>query len=211
VILTLLPPLGEDARGYDALAARLAPDVETRALDYPLGDLDLEAPDLLAHLADRIAPTIGATDLLGGTSLGATLCYHLAPRLAPRGLVLVAPGGPRAATVRRDFVLAAMAELGDEGFVLRHLGRDVRHAAASCALLRAALATDLSAEMARLAPPIELVWGTADRLFNAGHIEKVRRLLPPHRFHPVPGAGHHVARDAPDRVAAIVRAALEVV
>src|SRR5204862_2837830 len=102
-------------------------------------------------------------------------------------------------------VLVTMAELGEAEFVRRHLGGDPRHAAASCALLRAALAADLSEAMGRLEARVDLVWGTADRLFNAGHIEKVRRLLPPHVFHAVEGAGHYVAREAPDRVADLVR------
>jgi pimeloyl-ACP methyl ester carboxylesterase len=209
--LVLLPPLGHDAHIYDALAATLAPHVEVVALDYPLADLDLDAPDLLAELARRLLPAIAARTpaLLGGISLGATLCYLLAPHLPLRGLLLMAPGGPRVAVTRREGVLAAMADLGDEEFVRRHLGGDTAHAAAACALLRAALAADLSREMTALIPRIDLVWGTEDRLFNAGHIEKVRRLLPAHRFHPIEGAGHYVAREAPDRVAEIVRSALQ--
>jgi pimeloyl-ACP methyl ester carboxylesterase len=209
--LVLLPPLGHDARIYDDLAAALAPDVRVAALDYPLAELDPRAPDLLADLAARLLPRIAqhGPALLGGISLGATLCYLLAPRLPLRGLILMAPGGPRVATTRREGVLAAMADLGDEEFVRRHLGGDAQNAPVTCALLRAALAADLATEMGRLTARIELVWGTEDRLFNAAHIDKVRRLLPAHHFHTVDGAGHYVAREAPARVAAIVRAALE--
>lgn len=209
--VVLLPPLGHDARIYDALAEKLAPDVEVHALDYPLGALDLAAPDLLAHLAELLLPAITARAprILGGISLGATLCYLLEPRARPRGLLLMAPGGPRPANARREGVLETMAELGEAEFVRRHLGGEPRHAAASCALLRAALAADLADAMGRLEARVDLVWGTADRLFNAGHIEKVRRLLPPHTFHAVEGAGHYVAREAPERIAAIVRHALE--
>jgi pimeloyl-ACP methyl ester carboxylesterase len=211
--VVLLPPLGHGAAIYDALAARLAPDLQVTGLDYPLADLDLGAEDLVAHLADRMTAAVAARApaLIGGISLGATLCYLLASRVGARGLILMAPGGPRVPVTRREGVLATMAELGEAEFARRHLGvaGGGVQARASCALLRAALAADLAAEMARLTVGVDLVWGADDRLFNARHMEKVRRLLPPHRYHVLPGVGHYAAAEAPDRVAGIIRAALE--
>jgi pimeloyl-ACP methyl ester carboxylesterase len=199
----LLPPLGHPASIFARLPAA--------GVDYPLDELDLDAPDLLAQLADRLAPRLGAPALLGGISLGATLCALLVDRLPrpPRALLLMAPGGAPAAAARREGVLAAMDELGEPEFVRRHLGGEVAHAAALCALLRAALSADLGARLARLPGRIDVVWGTEDRLFNAGYIDRVRRLLPPHHFHVLPGVGHYAAAEAPERVAAILEAALK--
>ena len=196
----LLPPLGHPASIYGPLASR------ARGVELPLDELDPAAPDLLAALADRLAPRVGAPELLGGISLGATVCVLLVDRLPrlPRRLLLMAPGGAPAATTRREAVLATIDELGEAEFVRRHLGGDVDHAAILCALLRAALAADLTARMRQLTPAIDVVWGTADRLFNASYIERVRRALPPHRFHALEGVGHYAAVEAPDRIAAIL-------
>jgi pimeloyl-ACP methyl ester carboxylesterase len=210
--VVLLPPLGHRATIYGGLAERLAPEVEIIGLDYPLATLDLDAPDLLGHLADRMVARIAARApaAIGGISIGATLTYLLAGRLGAGRLLLMAPGGPPVASTRREGVLAKMAELGDEEFARRHLGPDSAPARATCALLRAALAADLAAEMGRLTAAIDVVWGTDDRLFNARHQERVRRLLPPHRTHVLEGVGHLAVLEAPDRVAGVVRAALEI-
>jgi pimeloyl-ACP methyl ester carboxylesterase len=199
----LLPPLGHPASIFARLPAA--------GVDYPLDELDLDAPDLLAHLADRLAPRLGVPWLLGGISLGATLCALLVERLPrpPRALLLMAPGGAPPATVRREAVLAAIDELGEAEFVRRHLGGDPTRAAATCALLRAALAADLTARLARLPGRIDVVWGTEDRLFNAAYIDRVRRALPPHHFHVLDGVGHLAAVEAPDRVAAILERAMK--
>jgi surfactin synthase thioesterase subunit len=203
----LLPPLGHPAAMYEPLATRLAPDLELRALDYPVADLDLEAPDLLARLADRLVPAIAsrAPAVIGGISLGASLCYLLAGRVGERGYFLMAPGGPRTPVTRREAILGAMAELGDEEFARRHFGRPPASPEAVCALLRAALSADFEAAMARLPGRIDVVWGDQDRLFTARHMDRVRRALPPHRYHVLPGVGHYAAAEAPDRVAEIIR------
>ena len=205
--VVLLPPLGHPAALYEPLAARLSPDIETVALDYPLADLDLHAPDLLARLAERLVPAIAARApaVIGGISLGASLCYLLAGRVGERGYLLMAPGGPRAPATRREAILGTMTALGEEEFTRRHFGQPPASPEALCALLRAALSADFEAAMAELTGPIDVVWGDQDRLFTARHMDRVRRALPPHRYHVVPGVGHYAAVEAPDRVAEIIR------
>jgi surfactin synthase thioesterase subunit len=205
--ICLLPPLGHPAALYERLAEELLPDLELVALDYPVDDLDLDAPDLLEALAERLAPAIAARNpaIVGGISLGASLWYLLADRVGARAFLLMAPGGPRTPTTRREAILAAMAELGDVEFSRRHFGQPPAAPEAVCALLRAALEADFEAAMARLPGRIEVVWGEEDRLFTARHMARVRQALPPHRYHTLAGVGHYAAIEAPDRVAEIIR------
>ncbi len=205
--ICLLPPLGHPAAIYEPLAETLLPDFELVALDYPVDDLDLHAPDLLAALADRLAPAISARNpaIVGGISLGASLCYLLAERVGAEAIVLMAPGGPRTPTTRREVIVSSMAELGEREFARRHFGEPPGSPEAVCALLRAALEADFEAAMARLPMRIEVVWGDRDRLFSERHMDRVRRALPPHRYHILAGVGHYAAAEAPDRVADIIR------
>jgi surfactin synthase thioesterase subunit len=205
--ICLLPPLGHPASIYEPLAEELRPDFELVALDYPVDDLDLHAPDLLAALADRLAPAISARNpsIVGGISLGASLWYLLTERVGARAFLLMAPGGPRTPTTRREAILAAMAELGEVEFSRRHFGQPPAAPEAVCALLRAALEADFEAAMSRLPGRIDVVWGEDDRLFTARHMDRVRRVLPPHRYHILAGVGHYAAAEAPDRVADIIR------
>ena len=210
--VVLLPPLGHEPALYDAIAAILEPRIRVIGVGYPLDDIDLSAPDLLESLADRLVSPIAAhaPALIGGISLGATLCYLLVDKLPrpPHGVLLMAPGGAPAGVVRREGVLGAMEDLGEVEFVRRHLGGDVAHAKSLCALLRAALAGDFTARMSRLSGRIDVVWGSDDRLFNLAYMNRVRRALPSHRFHELSGVGHYAAAEAPDRVAAIIDDAL---
>jgi surfactin synthase thioesterase subunit len=206
-VVCLLPPLGHPAAIYERLAEALAPQLDVVALDYPLEDLDLHAPDLLGALAERLAPAISARNpaIVGGISLGASLWYLLAERVGAQAIVLMAPGAPRTPATRREAILAAMAELGEVEFCRRHFGQAQSYAEALCALLRAALEADFAAAMTRLPGRIEVVWGEEDRLFTARHMDRVRRALPPHRYHILAGVGHYAAAEAPDKVADIIR------
>lgn len=141
--VALLPPLGHDSALFGPLAARLRDTCDVHALDYPgfgarahvtlpglsaratddagrQGLLDALVRDAQAQLTERgVEP-----DVLGGVSLGGTLTLQLRDRLArpPRALLLMASGGRRVASVRREGVRAAMNRLGDVAFALEHLG-----------------------------------------------------------------------------------------
>lgn len=141
--VALLPPLGHDSALFGPLTERLRETCDVHALDYPgfgarahvtLPGLSARATDDAGRhaLLDELVRDARAQltergvepDVLGGVSLGGTLTLRLRDRLArpPRALLLMAAGGRRVASVRREGVRAAMNRLGDVAFALEHLG-----------------------------------------------------------------------------------------
>jgi magnesium chelatase accessory protein len=62
----------------------------------------------------------------------------------------------------------------------------------------------LAKEMPRLATPLVLVVGTADRTIPPSHAERVRALLPAARIIALTGLGHLAHEERPDEVAQLI-------
>jgi haloalkane dehalogenase len=54
--------------------------------------------------------------------------------------------------------------------------------------------------------PALLPWGDKDPVFSNGDRDRLAGLLPHAEVHPLPGAGHFIQEDAPDDIAAAIRA-----
>lgn len=54
--------------------------------------------------------------------------------------------------------------------------------------------------------PTLFVWGDRDRAFRLRELERFERILPDHTTHVLRGAGHYIQEDAPDEIAAAIRA-----
>lgn len=54
--------------------------------------------------------------------------------------------------------------------------------------------------------PTLFVWGDRDRAFRLRELERFERILPNHTTHVLHGAGHYIQEDAPDEIAAAIRA-----
>jgi pimeloyl-ACP methyl ester carboxylesterase len=65
--------------------------------------------------------------------------------------------------------------------------------------------TQLGAELARITQPVVLMAGGHDRLVASGELRAAAARLRHGRFVPVAGAGHWLARDAPEAVAQEIR------
>lgn len=54
--------------------------------------------------------------------------------------------------------------------------------------------------------PTQFVWGDRDPVFRHRELERFERILPNHTTHVLHGAGHFIQEDAPDEIAAAIRA-----
>ena len=62
----------------------------------------------------------------------------------------------------------------------------------------------VAANLAAIAAPTLVIWGEKDAIFPPKWGERLRRTIPSSRLQIVPGAGHLILNDAPDRVASLV-------
>ncbi len=62
----------------------------------------------------------------------------------------------------------------------------------------------ISSNLTAIAVPTLIIWGEKDSLFPPKWGEQLRRAIPDARIQVIPGAGHLILHDAPDRVAAAV-------
>lgn len=207
--------IGIDLLGHGSSERPTQPTFE--ALEHAL----IESVD---QLLDRhgAKPAIVFGNSLGGA---AAIRYATTRPSRVRGLFLVAPGGaPLHEEERRD--LLRRFALDTHGDALRfvdglfdrpHAFRQVlawgtrrRFGDRTVRALLAAHAADnfLSVEeLGRLTMPIHLVWGEADRILPASHLQFFERHLPSHAvIERVPHFGHVPHMDRPSDVLARLRA-----
>ncbi|WP_211195435.1 alpha/beta fold hydrolase [Tabrizicola sp. YIM 78059] len=209
--VVLLHGLFDSARGWRDLPQRLArAGMAVHAPDLPGHGLSTDRAETVEAMADLILPGLPAGRIaLVGHSLGGLLAVRLAQRLGPRiaRLVLIAPAGV-GARINADFLdgmlaaetpaaLARALSLLDAGPMsdsllaeelsrlqsrreaLGHLVRRLAH--------QGMQQIDMTADLERLAPPISVIWGTADRILDWQSVAG----LPAHvAIHLVRGAGH---------------------
>ncbi len=136
---------------------------------------------------------------LCGLSLGAVLALQYAADHPERvdSLILIAPQykSPKALLRLQDMLFALMPE---RAFTETGLDKPAfRRLARSMAEL------DLSPKLKAIRCPVLLLCGEKDRA-NRKAAEELARLLPSAELKLVPGAGHEVNRDAPERLAEIL-------
>ncbi|MCB9629708.1 MAG: alpha/beta hydrolase [Sandaracinaceae bacterium] len=76
-------------------------------------------------------------------------------------------------------------------------------AVAATQMLDAALDVDLEDALRANRIPAALLWGDADRIFNAKHTERLRELIAHSVLHVLPGVGHYPPLECPAHVADI--------
>lgn len=209
--VVLLHGLFDSAKGWRDLPQRLGRmGLAVHAPDLPGHGALVEEVSGLEGVVDRLAADLPEGPLaLVGHSFGAVLAVRLAQRLGARvrRLVLVAPAGIGArinadfldgmlaaetpAALARALALLDAGPLG-EAFLAEELARLAPRRAALSVLARALAhrgmqQVDLLAELERLACPISVVWGTADRILDW---QAVAALPARVAIHLVRGAGH---------------------
>jgi pyruvate dehydrogenase E2 component (dihydrolipoamide acetyltransferase) len=230
--VVLLHGLFDTHRGWRDLPQRLArrgsavlvPDLPGHGESRLAARSVDEAAALTAQLVADDAPS--GPLVLVGHSLGAALAVRLVALLGARvaQLVLIAPAG-LGARINADFVDGMMAAqtpaalgralafldagpLGEAALTaeLGHLkARRDDLAPLVAALAHAGLQQiDLRAEIARLACPVTVVFGTADRILDW---QSVAELPASARIHLVRGAGHMPHASTPGLVADLVAGA----
>jgi len=222
-VALFLPPVGHDGSHWALVRARLEPDIDTIAYDYPgfgenTASFDYDAPDLIARIVLDVVSFVRRrgveVTLVGGTSLGGTLSFAIEAALdpKPRALLLVASSGLPVAFVRKDAIRAAFAALGETEFVRTHLGFDFEpgdpRSHAIVRLLDSALEIDFRAQMRARSRDVTIVFGDEDRIFPRTHPDKLAASIPGARLVRLPGVGHFPPREEPEVVANLVRSAL---
>jgi pyruvate dehydrogenase E2 component (dihydrolipoamide acetyltransferase) len=219
--VVLLHGLFDSARGWRDLPQRLGRlGLAVHAPDLPGHGPSGQAPETLDAMADRLLSGLPAGLLvLVGHSLGAALAVVLARRLGARvtRLVLIAPAGV-GARINADFLdgmlaaetpaaLARALCLLDSGPVsaaarTEELSRLAPLRAGLGGLLRSLAhlgmqQIEILPDLERLACPVSVVWGTADRILDWS---AVAALPPQVAIHLVRGAGHMPHLAAPGLV-----------
>lgn len=225
----LLHGLFDSAAGWRDLPQRLARlGLSVHAPDLPGHGASPEPARSVEAMVDQLVPGLPAGPLaLVGHSLGAFLALRLARRLGARvtRLVLIAPAGVGArisadfldgmlaaetpAALARALSLLDAGALGDAALA-EELARLSTRREELAGLVRS-LANrgmqqiDMIADLERLACPVSVVWGTADRILDW---EAVARLPARVAIHLVRGAGHLPHLAAPALVPALLAPAL---
>jgi pimeloyl-ACP methyl ester carboxylesterase len=224
--LVVLHGFSAAAHWYDGVLHRMrrharrivAPDLLGHGLsEMPASGLDHAR--LGAALLESLDRVLDEPAIVFGNSLGGAAALKLAALLPQkvRGLFLVAPGG----AAMDDAELEAFVDrfrlrthdqaldFVDRLFVKRH---PMRHVLAwgtrqkfarpgLCDLIERVGSKDLlrPSDLASIAVPIEVLWGGADRILHASHLEFYRRHLPPHaRLTVVEHFGHTPHMDHPE-------------
>ena len=195
-----LSALAFDLPGFGASAP---PPRRCGALGY--------AEMLVPALADNERPPV-----LVGHSFGGRVAVKLAALIDVAGLILTGVPLVRGGPTRRpsaSFRLARLANrvgvLGDERMEELRRSRGSADYRAATGVMRDVLVTVVGetyeAELAALAVPVHLVWGSEDREVPPSVAERADALVQHGHLTVLPGIGHHVPLEAP----AALRAAIE--
>lgn len=229
-VLVWLHGSGDSAQIWQSVIACL-PEFESVALDLPGHGTLRERPGPermgVVDYADAVRGELTRRGLrhvcLIGHSLGSAIALQLAldhPALVQRA-VLVGAGArlrvlPALLTAARESPAEAQAQLDALAFAPGHealrelLGRERAPLAAGMLHrdLAACDAFDLMSDLGRVAQPTLLITGAEDKLtppkyatFLRDHLEQAEEVQ-------VPGAGHYVMLEAPERVAEAIRSFL---
>ncbi len=230
VPLVFLHFWGGTARTWAPVSAALPACFRTVALDAR-GWGHSDRPDCgyeVATMADDVEAVIAALQLdrfvLVGHSMGGKVAQLLASRCPPglAGLVLVAPSpaqGKALAPQEREAMIGAYASTEAIGWTIDNvltgstLSSPLRDQliadslggadAAKAAWPAGAIAEDVSADLARIAVPVLVIAGEADKVDNAEMIrDVVLPCLPNAAMTVIPGVGHLLPLEAPDALAA---------
>jgi pimeloyl-ACP methyl ester carboxylesterase len=223
---------GDDALVWTDLIARL-PEDTTLALDLPGHGARASQPDpttmsvadYAAAVRGELAQRVMAEVCLIGHSLGSAIALRLAvdePELVRR-VVLVGAGArlrvlPALLEGARNDPAATGPRLVELGMTDEHQSLAQRHAATRTAVAPGILHRDLAAcdgfdmmaELERVRQPTLVLTGDQDRLTPVKYATYLAEHLPDARLEVIPGAGHYVMLEAPDAMAAALRAWLEV-
>ncbi|MBD3765698.1 MAG: alpha/beta fold hydrolase, partial [Rhodobacterales bacterium] len=224
--VVLLHGLFDSARGWRDLPQRLAQrGLSVHAPDLPGHGAAPDMADTVPALVEGLLPGLPPGPLtLVGHSLGAVLAVRLAQRLGARvaRLVLIAPAGI-GARIDADFLdgmlaaetpaalARALARLDagplSDTLLAEELARLTARRPALAGLARALAhqgmqQIDITADLDRLACPVRVIWGTADRILDWRDVAHLPSRV---AIHLVRGAGHlpHLADPAllPDLLA----------
>jgi pimeloyl-ACP methyl ester carboxylesterase len=176
-------------------------------------------PALAAWLADVIVWTAGPGATVVGHSLGGAVGLQLAlerPELLRRLVMVCSSARLRVAPAILDLVAATSARVPlDFAFafgphtaraVIDRYQADARGVPTATALAdwRACDAFDLRDQLHRIQVDTRVVYGTVDPLIPEKHQRRLAETLPHARAVAVPGAGHMVPWEAPERLVAAV-------
>ncbi|GGE22092.1 hypothetical protein GCM10011390_46820 [Aureimonas endophytica] len=221
--LVLVPAFACDAALYAPLLERLGGDFEARIVVA-------DRPSLAECVGQVLAAAGGGAFVVGGTSFGGHVARETALAAPDRvaGLLVMgagaaAPADPAPLAARRAAIeggrQADMLEAMAKAIVFEPEGRG-RSAAgtfrdmarrAAPALLSAqteALATrpDRRSDLGRLRCPTLLVWGDSDEFSPPATGADMAQAIPDAEFVLLPHCGHLPSLEAPDAVAAAIRA-----
>ena len=220
-------------RAFDGVAALLAPDYRLLAPDLPgFGAAPSLADASVAAYTDHVAHFIARQHLRGyvlvGHSMGGKIALNLAAR-QPAGLagvVLLSPSPPGPEPMSETDRQAALRAYGHAGeaektlhkITARPLPEAIQEQivqdnlrtsrAAWDAWLRQGSREDISADMDKIRVPCLVLVGDQDPVLSAA-VQRTHTLplLPPGTtLQRIPGAGHLLPYEAPEAVAALLRA-----
>lgn len=179
-----------------------------------------------AGYAEAVAPVLDhftTPVVIVGHSFGGRVAVHLAARAPERvrglvlcGVPLVRLGGrrPRSALRYRLVRTARRARLVPERVLedARHRYGSADYRAASGVMrqvLVRVVGESYEEELARIACPVRLVWGEADRVVPPAIAHRALALVADGSLELLTGTGHDVPAEAPQRLAAAIRTLLE--
>jgi len=226
---------GGSSRTWSAVMDLLSADHLCVAVDFRgWGASDRSASDYgLETLADDVEGVVSQLGLeefvVVGHSMGGKVAQLISGRNLPglKGLVLVAPAPPTPLSVpeeqRQDMLASYQARGGAEAVVgilsARRLTVGQREqvvedtlggaAGAKRAWPETGMTADISGEAARISVPVSVIVGSADTVESEGSLRTAfAGLVPAAEFIILPGVGHLAPLEAPDEVAAAIRATM---
>ena len=232
-ILVFLHYWGGSSRTWSAVMDLLSADHRCVAIDFRgWGASDKSASDYgLETLADDVEGVVSQLGLqefvVVGHSMGGKVAQLIGGRNPPglKGLVLVAPAPPTPLSVseeQRQGMLASYQTRGGVEAVVgilsaRRLTDGQREqviedtlggaAEAKRAWPETGMTADFSGEAAKISVPVSVIVGSADTVESEASLRAAfAGLVPVAAFTVLPGVGHLAPLEAPDEVAAAIRA-----